>query len=94
MPIANPEPRIEAAREVHDVENLSFVETAITQRSFLEDLLAVHNPDTILHTAARPLAPYSQINGEPVNYTQQTNLRATRNLLWVSKTTNRQTTTS
>ena len=82
MPIASIDERLEAAREVHDLRNLSFIEGDLTERSFVDELLAVHEPDTIIHTAAQPSAPYSQINGERANYTQHNNLQATRNFLW------------
>ena len=81
-PIVGIDTRLEAAREVHGLDNLSFVEGDLTERSFVDELLAVHEPDTVVHTAAQPSAPYSQINGERANYTQHNNLQATRNLLW------------
>ena len=81
-PIAYPEERLRAAREVHDIHNVSFVEADLTERSVVDELLTVHEPHTIVHTAAQPSAPYSQINGERANYTQHNNLQATRNLLW------------
>ncbi|MFB6263406.1 MAG: protein kinase, partial [Bradymonadaceae bacterium] len=37
--------RLEAAREVHDVHNLSFVQGDLTERSFVDELLEVHEPD-------------------------------------------------
>ncbi|WP_158855683.1 NAD-dependent epimerase/dehydratase family protein [Halorhabdus sp. CUG00001] len=82
VPIASIDERIEAAEAVHGVQNLSFVEGDLTEKSFVEELLAVHEPDAIVHTAAQPSAPYSQINGERANYTQHNNMQATRNLLW------------
>ncbi|MFW5924487.1 MAG: NAD-dependent epimerase/dehydratase family protein [archaeon] len=82
MPIADMETRLEAAKEVHDAHNLSFVEGDLTEKAFVDELLAVHEPDAIVHAAAQPSAPYSQINGERANYTQHNNLQATRNLLW------------
>ena len=81
-PIVGIDTRLEAAREVHGLDNLSFVEGDLTERSFVDELLAVHEPDAVVHTAAQPSAPYSQINGERANYTQHNNLQATRNLLW------------
>jgi len=82
VPIASIDERIEAAREVFGVGNLSFVEGDLTEKSFTDELLTVHEPETIVHTAAQPSAPYSQINGERANYTQHNNMQATRNLLW------------
>jgi nucleoside-diphosphate-sugar epimerase len=81
-PVASVEDRMAAAREVHDLGNLSYVEGDLTEKSFVDELLAVHEPDTVIHTAAQPSAPYSQINGDRANYTQHNNLQATRNLLW------------
>ncbi len=74
--------RIGAAKSRLGLHNLSFVEGDLTDKAFVDELLTVHQPDTIVHTAAQPSAPYSQINGERANYTQHNNLQATRNLLW------------
>jgi len=81
-PIAGIDERIAAAEEVFGLGNLSFVEGDLTEKSFVDELLSVHEPDTVVHTAAQPSAPYSQINGERANYTQHNNMQATRNLLW------------
>jgi UDP-sulfoquinovose synthase len=82
VPIASIDERIEAAREVHGLTNLSFVEGDLTERAVVDELLAVHEPRVVIHTAAQPSAPYSQINGERANYTQHNNMQATRNLVW------------
>jgi len=81
-PVHPIETRLDAAEQTHGLTNLSFVEGDLTDKDFVDELLAVHEPDTIVHTAAQPSAPYSQINGERANYTQHNNLQATRNLLW------------
>ncbi|MXR41858.1 NAD-dependent epimerase/dehydratase family protein [Halobaculum sp. WSA2] len=81
-PVADIETRLEAAEEVHGLTNLSFVEGDLTDRSFVDELLQVHEPETIVHTAAQPSAPYSQINGERANFTQHNNMQSTRNLAW------------
>jgi nucleoside-diphosphate-sugar epimerase len=81
-PVQEIETRLEAAREVHGAHNLSFVEGDLAEKDFVDELLAVHEPDVIVHAAAQPSAPYSQINGERANYTQHNNMQATRNLLW------------
>ncbi|QSG04592.1 NAD-dependent epimerase/dehydratase family protein [Halapricum desulfuricans] len=82
VPIASIDERLDAAEEVLGLSNLSFVEGDLTEKSFVDQLLAVHEPETIVHAAAQPSAPYSQINGERANYTQHNNMQATRNLLW------------
>ena len=81
-PVADPEERLRAAEEVHGLSNLSFVETDLTDRQRVNELLGIHEPSTVIHTAAQPSAPYSQINGERSNFTQHNNLQATRNLLF------------
>jgi UDP-sulfoquinovose synthase len=81
-PIVGMDERIEAARDVHDISNLSFVEGDLVDRTFVDQLLTVHEPRVIVHTAAQPSAPYSQLNGERANYTQHNNMQATRNLVW------------
>jgi len=81
-PVASIDDRLDAATETHDLRNLSFVEADLTDRAQVDKLLRVHEPDAVVHTAAQPSAPYSQINGERANYTQHNNLQATRNLLW------------
>ncbi|WP_302081544.1 NAD-dependent epimerase/dehydratase family protein [Salinibaculum rarum] len=82
IPVASIEERIDAAEETLGIRNLSFAEGDLTEKSFVDELLTVHEPSVIVHTAAQPSAPYSQINGERANYTQHNNLQATRNLLW------------
>ena len=63
------------------VENLSLVEGDLAERNFVLQLLDTHEPDTVLHAAAQPSAPYSSINGERALYTQQNNISMTLNLL-------------
>ncbi|GAA0476876.1 NAD-dependent epimerase/dehydratase family protein [Halococcus dombrowskii] len=79
--VASMDDRLAAAEE-QGYMNLSFIEGDLTDRAFVDRLLAVHEPRAIVHTAAQPSAPYSQINGERANETQHNNLQATRNLVW------------
>ena len=79
VPIASIDARLQAAEE-QGYGNLSFVEGDLTERSFVDELLQVHEPRVVVHAAAQPSAPYSQINGERANYTQHNNMQATRNL--------------
>jgi len=80
VPVASIDERIAAAGEVHRAENLSVVEGDLTERSFVDRLLQVHTPDAVVHAAAQPSAPYSNLNGERANFTQHNNMQATRNL--------------
>lgn len=81
-PIVGMDERLTTARAVHDCSNLSFVEGDLTDRAFVDRLLTIHEPRAIVHTAAQPSAPYSQLSGERANYTQHNNMQATRNLVW------------
>ena len=80
-PIAPIKARFEAAGE-QGWSNLSFIEGDLKNREFVDELLAVHEPRAVVHTAAQPSKPYSEINGERANYTQHNNMQATRNLLF------------
>ncbi|WP_338729900.1 NAD-dependent epimerase/dehydratase family protein [Haladaptatus sp. DJG-WS-42] len=82
VPIMSIDQRLAAAKETLGLSNLSFIEGDLTEKSFVDELLTVHEPSAIVHTAAQPSAPYSQINGERANYTQHNNMQATRNLIW------------
>jgi len=81
-PVAPMEDRLAAAREQLGLRNLSFVEGDLRERATVDELFEVHEPEVVVHTAAQPSAPYSQVNGERANYTQHNNLQATRNLLF------------
>jgi len=82
VPVPDMDDRLAAADEALGVSNLSFVEGDLTDKPTVDRLLGVHEPETVVHVAAQPSAPYSQINGERANYTQHNNMQATRNLLW------------
>jgi len=74
--------RIEEPAERFDrVENLSLIEGDLADRDFVIQLLETHEPDTVLHTASQPSAPYSSINGERALYTQRNNISMNLNLL-------------
>jgi len=75
VPIDDPGTRFDAAG------NLSFVEGDLADRDFVDRILSVHQPDTVVHLAAQPSAPYSGINGERALYTQRNNLSMNLNLL-------------
>jgi len=81
-PVASMDDRLAAAEDALGLSNLSFVEGDLSDKATVDRLLSVHEPETVVHTAAQPSAPYSQINGERANHTQHNNMQATRNLLW------------
>ena len=74
--------RVESPEERFDlVENVSLVEGDLVDRDFVLQLLETYEPDTVLHAAAQPSAPYSSINGERALYTQRNNVSMNLNLL-------------
>ncbi len=87
LPIVSMEERLEVARETGS-SNLSFIEGDLSDRAFVQQLYATFRPRVVLHLAAQPSAPYSEINGERANYTQENNTASTRNLLWGLKENN------
>ncbi|WP_135820710.1 NAD-dependent epimerase/dehydratase family protein [Halostella litorea] len=75
VPVDDPEMRFAVE------PNLSFVYADLADRDEVQRLLDVHEPHTVVHAAAQPSAPYSQINGERALYTQRNNLSMNVNLL-------------
>lgn len=78
-----------SAVPVHDADtrfaahdNLSFVHGDLSDRGVVDQLFQVYEPETVLHLAAQPSAPYSQINGERALFTQTNNLSMNLNLLY------------
>jgi len=57
----------------------------LTDASFVNEILAIHKPDCIIHLASQPSMPYSQINGERAAFSQINNLSMLLNLLWGAK---------
>lgn len=84
IPVASMDERIETARE-HGFSNISFVEGDLTERDFVLRLFRMYRFEAVLHLAAQPSAPYSQIDGERANYTQFNNNQMLRNILWAVK---------
>jgi nucleoside-diphosphate-sugar epimerase len=86
IPILPPEKRLEKAREKWG--NISFVQGDLTSKEFVDMLIRVYEPDTIVHLAAQPSAPYSQISWEKAVYTQYNNNVSTLNIIWSLKENN------
>ncbi|MGE4294007.1 MAG: GDP-mannose 4,6-dehydratase [Desulfovibrio sp.] len=82
--ISDMETRIAAARE-NGFKNISFIEGDLTDRDFVLRIFRMYRFDAVLHLAAQPSAPYSQIDGACANYTQFNNNQSLRNLLWSIK---------
>jgi len=84
IPIVKMEERILTAKE-YGFTNISFIEGDLASRYFVNQLFDIYKFDVVLHIAAQPSAPYSQINGERANFTQFNNNQSARNLLWAIK---------
>lgn len=87
MPIFSMEERLKTAKE-KGFKNIEFKELDLVNREATYAVLREFKPTVILHVASQPSAPYSQLNGERCNYTQENNCQGTRNLLWGLKETN------
>ena len=84
LPIYSMEDRIDIA-ERHGFENIRFILGDLTDRDFVKRLYEIYKFNVVLHLAAQPSAPYSQIDGERAAFTQYNNNQATLNLLWAIK---------
>ncbi|AGK62029.1 UDP-sulfoquinovose synthase [Archaeoglobus sulfaticallidus PM70-1] len=80
IPILSPEKRKEIVEEEYG--KVSFINGDLTSQEFVNTMLRVYQPDTIIHLAAQPSAPYSQISWEKAVYTMYNNNVSTLNLLW------------
>lgn len=85
IPIASTHDRI-AALEKHYGQRIWFREGDMLDYAFLLDFLAETLPDTIVHFAEMPSAPYSMIDQAHAAFTQQNNVIGSLNLLWAIKT--------
>ncbi len=71
----------------NDIESTRFIDISadLTERDVVNELLAIHKPDVIIHLASQPSMPYSQLNGERAYFTQLNNVAMCLNLLWGMK---------
>lgn len=70
-----------AATRFTDDEQVSLVEADLTEYATVRRLLRVFEPQTVVHLAAQPSAPYAGIDGERAGFTQTNNLTGTLNLI-------------
>jgi nucleoside-diphosphate-sugar epimerase len=81
VPILTVEEKIKAAEE-GGFDNIRFIYGDLIDKDFVNNIVKTLKPDIILHLAAQPSAPYSQINMDRAYYTQKNNILGTLNLLW------------
>ena len=60
----------------------------IIDYEFLLSILKKYNPDTVVHYAEQPSAPYSMINRDKAAFTLQNNLISTLNIIYAVKEVN------
>jgi UDP-sulfoquinovose synthase len=60
----------------------------VTNYQFLKDIFKKYNPDTIIHYAEQPSAPYSMIDRDKAAFTIKNNLISTLNVAYVVKEMN------
>ncbi len=81
IPIASMEDRL-AGFEAHFGKPLDFRKGSLLDYDFLEGFLEEFQPDSIVHLAQMPSAPYSMMDQKHAVYTQENNVIGHLNLLW------------
>ena len=80
-----PNPRLPERSEIFRQitgREIAFAEGDCCEFSFLSDVMRKFAPDTVVHYAEQPSAPYSMIGYEEARTTLSNNLLATFNLIW------------
>lgn len=84
IPLLDMHERVRSFKKVHG-ENLSFFEGDLLNYDFLEDVIKQIRPDSIVHLAEQPSAPFSMIDRKHAVYSQHNNVEGTLNLLYAMK---------
>ena len=84
IPISPLDERL-AAFERHFGSHLTVYRANLLDYAFTRDALAEFQPDTIVHLAEMPSAPYSMIDAAHAAFTQHNNVIGSLNLLWAMK---------
>lgn len=84
IPILEMQERLGAFRRIHG-QNLSFFEGDLLDYDFLADVIKETRPDSIVHLAEQPSAPFSMIDRNHAVYTQHNNIEGTLNVLYAMK---------
>jgi UDP-sulfoquinovose synthase len=83
-PILDMEERVSAFKRIHG-QNLSFFEGDLLDYNFLADVVKQTRPDSIVHLAEQPSAPFSMIDRNHAIYSQHNNIEGTLNVLYAMK---------
>jgi UDP-sulfoquinovose synthase len=84
IPILDMQDRLSAFKRIHH-ENLSFFEGDLLDYDFLVDIIKQAHPDSIVHLAEQPSAPFSMIDRNHAIYSQHNNIEGTLNVLYAIK---------
>jgi UDP-sulfoquinovose synthase len=84
IPILNMEERIRTFKRIHG-EDLTFFGGDLLDYDFLADVIKQTRPDSIVHLAEQPSAPFSMIDREHAIYSQHNNVEGTLNVLYAMK---------
>jgi UDP-sulfoquinovose synthase len=83
-PILDMNERLSAFTKIHG-EKLSFFEGDLLDYDFLADVIKETHPDSIVHLAEQPSAPFSMIDRKHAIYSQHNNIEGTLNVLYAMK---------
>src|SRR5215813_10690691 len=81
VPVASIKKRLKTYQKAYDKE-IDFYKGDITDYDFLSKTIKKIKPDTIVHFAQCPSAPYSMMNQSKTVWVQQNNLVGTLNLIY------------
>jgi UDP-sulfoquinovose synthase len=84
IPILDMQERLSAFKKIHG-QDLSFFEGDLLDYDFLADVIKQTRPDSIVHLAEQPSAPFSMIDRNHAIYTQHNNVEGTLNVLYAMK---------
>ena len=84
IPILDMEERIRTFKRIHG-EDLTFFGGDLLDYDFLADVIKQTRPDSIVHLAEQPSAPFSMIDREHAIYSQHNNVEGTLNVLYAMK---------
>jgi UDP-sulfoquinovose synthase len=83
-PILDMQQRMSAFKRIHG-ENMSFFEGDLLDYNFLADVVKQTRPDSIVHLAEQPSAPFSMVDRNHAIYSQHNNIEGTLNVLYAMK---------
>jgi UDP-sulfoquinovose synthase len=84
IPILDMDERLSAFERIHG-QNVSFFEGDLLDYDFLADVIKQARPDSIVHLAEQPSAPFSMMDRNHAIYTQHNNIEGTLNVLYAMK---------